>query len=512
MSDISGDMPAAGAASGNQGYKAALGGTQGHTAQGDGAHGHLETDSEHVTLKLREKVAYGLGDFASSMFWKLFSMFLLFFYTDVFGISAAAVGTMFLVTRVWDAFNDPIMGMICDRTTSRWGKFRPYLLYVAFPFAIIGILTFSTPDFGASGKLIYAYVTYTMMMMVYTAVNVPYASLMGVMTANTVERTSLASFRFLGAFSGGLFVTATAAWLIDYFGDGVDSAIGYQITVGIYAFIAAGLFILTFLGTKERLRPAIKTNKLKDDLKDIAKNAPWFIMLGAAISVLVFNSLREGAMLYYFRYFIGNQEVMFLGEVSWNALVSAYMSIWLAANIVGVLLAKPVSLWLGKKISFLTAMLLSALLSFALFFLQPGQIELIFLLNIFIGITAGLVLPLIWSMYADIADFSEFRTGRRATGLIFSSSSMSQKFGWTIGGALSGWFLAAFGYQAGVDQTDTAMLGIRLMISVLAGLGALLAVVFIWFYKLDEKKMDDITKELVLRRKNDGKGPQHVTS
>jgi len=470
------------------------------------------TDGEHVTLKLREKVAYGLGDFASSMFWKLFSMFLLFFYTDVFGISAAAVGTMFLVTRVWDAFNDPIMGLICDRTSTRWGKFRPYLLYVAFPFAIIGILTFSTPDFGMTGKLIYAYVTYTMMMMVYTAVNVPYASLMGVMTANTVERTSLASYRFLGAFSGGLFVTATAAWLIDYFGDGVDSAIGYQITVGIYAFLAAGLFILTFLGTRERLRPAIKTNKLKDDLRDIAKNAPWFIMLGAAISVLIFNSLREGAMLYYFRYFIGSQEVMFLGEVSWNALVSAYMSIWLAANIVGVLLAKPVSLWLGKKISFLTAMLLSAMFSFALFFLQPHQIELIFLLNIMIGITAGLVLPLIWSMYADIADFSEFRTGRRATGLIFSSSSMSQKFGWTIGGALSGWFLAAFGYQAGVDQTDTALLGIRLMISVLAGLGALLAVVFIWFYKLDEKKMDDITKELVVRRENDGKGPQHMIS
>jgi glycoside/pentoside/hexuronide:cation symporter, GPH family len=460
----------------------------------------MKNTSEHVILSLREKMAYGLGDFASSMFWKLFSMFLLFFYTDVFGISAAAVGTMFLVTRVWDAANDPIMGIICDRTKSRWGKFRPYLLFVAVPFALIGILTFSTPDLDATGKLVYAYVTYTLMMMVYTAVNVPYASLMGVMTANTAERTSLASFRFLGAFSGGLFVTATATYLIEYFGDTLGSATGYQFTVGIYAVLAAILFILTFAGTKERLKPAIQQNTLREDLKDIAKNGPWFIMLAAAISVLIFNSLREGAMLFYFRYYIQDQSVLFFGELSYSVLVSAYMSIWLAANIVGVILAKPVSARLGKKRTFFIAMFLSALLSFALYFCQPHQIELIFALNVLIGITAGIVLPLIWSMYADIADYSEWKTGRRATGLIFSSSSMSQKFGWTIGGAMSGWFLAAFGYIANVEQTETSLLGIRLMISVLAGLGALMAVAFIYFYKLDEETMAGIEDELTAAR------------
>ncbi|TVQ11425.1 MAG: MFS transporter [Balneolaceae bacterium] len=460
----------------------------------------MKNTSEHVILNLREKIAYGLGDFASSMFWKLFSMFLLFFYTDVFGISAAAVGTMFLVTRVWDAANDPIMGIICDRTKSRWGKFRPYLLFVAVPFALVGILTFSTPDLDATGKLIYAYVTYTMMMMVYTAVNVPYASLMGVMTANTAERTSLASFRFLGAFSGGLFVTATATYLIEYFGDTLGSATGYQFTVGIYAVLAAILFILTFAGTKERLKPAIQQNTLREDLKDIAKNGPWFIMLAAAISVLIFNSLREGAMLFYFKYFIQDQSVIFFGELSYSVLVSAYMSIWLASNIVGVILAKPVSARLGKKRTFFIAMFMSAMLSFALFFCQAHQIELIFALNVLIGITAGIVLPLIWSMYADIADYSEWKTGRRATGLIFSSSSMSQKFGWTIGGALSGWFLAAFGYMANVEQTETSLLGIRLMISVLAGVGALMAVVFIYFYKLDEDTMAGIEDELTTAR------------
>lgn len=450
---------------------------------------------KHI-LSFTEKAAYGLGDFASSMFWKLFSLFLLFFYTDIFGISAAAVGTMFLVTRVWDAANDPIMGIICDRTESRWGKFRPYLLFVAVPFAIIGILTFSTPDLSSTGKLIYAYITYSLMMMVYTAVNVPYASLMGVMSNRPDERTSLASYRFIGAFSGGLLVTATATYLIDYFGGGTESAFGYQMTVGIYAVLAAILFVLTFLGTKERLKPSVKKNKLKDDLKDIISNKPWFIMLGAAISVLVFNSLREGAMLFYFRYYIQDQSVLYFGEVSYSVLVSAYMSIWLISNMIGVFFAKPVSARIGKKNTFKWAMILSALLSFILFFAQPDQIYFIFLLNVLIGITAGIVLPLIWSMYADIADYSEWKTGRRATGLIFSSSSMSQKFGWTIGGAISGWFLAAFGYQANVAQTDTALLGIRLMISVLAGIGALLAVVFIYFYKLDDDHMEGIVDEL----------------
>jgi len=462
-------------------------------------------DNDSMILSVREKLAYGLGDFASSMFWKLFSMFLLFFYTDVFGISAAAVGTMFLLRRLWGSANDPIMGILADRTNTKWGKFRPYLLFVAAPFALIGILTFTTPDLGTTGKLVYAYVTYTLMMMVYTAVNVPYAALMGVMTSNTEERTSLASFRFLGAFTGGLFVTSTAAYLIDYFGETLGDATGYQLTIGIYAVLAAVLFIMTFAGTRERLEPAQEKSVLREDLKDILKNRPWFVMLGAAISVLIFNFLREGAMLYYFTYYIGDQDVMFFGTLSHTALVSAYMSVWLASNIVGVLLAKPVSARIGKKQTFLFAMLGSAVLSFALYFMAPDQIELIFVLNVLIGITAGIVLPLIWSMYADISDYSEWKTGRRATGLIFSSSSMSQKFGWTIGGAISGWFLGIFGYVANVQQTETALMGIQLMISVLAGVGALMAVGFIWFYKLDEGMMEQIGEDLTSRRAgNDG--------
>lgn len=455
---------------------------------------------EQKPLKLSEKVAYGAGDFASSMFWKLFSMFLLFFYTDVVGISAAAVGTMFLVTRIWDSANDPIMGLIADRTKTRWGKFRPYLLFVAVPFALIGILTFTSPDLGTTGKIIYAYVTYTLMMMVYTAVNVPYAALMGVMTVNTGERTSLASFRFLGAFSGGLFVTATATYLIEYFGNGLDSATGYQVTVAIYSILAAILFIFTFAGTRERLRPPVERNKLKDDLNDIVRNGPWLIMLAANISFLIFNSLREAAMIFYFRYYVGEQDVLLFGSFGPSALVSTYMSIWLAANIVGVLFAKPVAARFGKRRTFLTAMTATTLLSFSLYFVLPWQVELMFLLNFIIGVTTGINLPIIWSIFADIADYSEWKNKRRATGLIFSSSSMSQKFGWTLGGAFSGWILAAFAYQPGIEQSDLSILGIRLLISVFAGIGALLCVVCIYNYKLDDDTMKEINAEIMKRR------------
>ncbi|MGK9368659.1 MFS transporter [Melioribacter sp. Ez-97] len=463
-------------------------------------------NNEGIKIPFKEKVAYGCGDFASSMFWKLFSMFLLFFYTDIFGISAAAVGTMFLVTRIWDAINDPMMGVICDRTETRWGKFRPYLLFGAVPFAVIGIITFSTPDFGPTGKLVYAYVTYTLMMMIYTVVNVPYSSLMGVMTNDPQERTSLASFRFVGAFSGGILVTATATYLVEYFGGKENPAQGYQWTVGVYALLAALFFLFTFAGTKERLKPAgVKRSSLKDDLKDISKNGPWFIMLAAGISILIFNSLRDGSILYYFKYFIKDRSLEIFGA-SYNftqaELASAYMTLWLATNIIGVVLAKPVSSVIGKKKTFMIAALLSAILSFLLYFLKPDQLIPIFALNIFIGISAGIVLPLIWSMYADIADYSEWKNGRRATGLIFSSSSMSQKFGWTLGGALTGWLLALFGFQANIEQTSESLLGIRLIISVFAGIGALLAALFIFFYPLSEDFMKKIEIELDQKRNN----------
>ena len=452
-------------------------------------------------LSLVEKISYGSGDFASSIFWTLFSMFLLFFYTDVFGITAAAAGTMFLVTRLWDALNDPLMGMIGDRTKTKWGKFRPYLLFVALPFAIIGILTFTTPDMNSSNKLIYAYVTYTLMMMVYTAINVPYASLLGVMTKDSKERTSLASFRFLGSFAGGLLVTATANSLIDYFSADADMAIGYRNTIAIYAVVAAIFFIFTFLGTKERLDPKeVKESSFKDDLQDLLQNKPWFIMLGATVSLLVFSSLKGNAILYYFKYYVGSQNVIFFGELEHGALSAAFMTSGQIAAILGVILAIPLAGKIGKKNTFLLSGLVCAVLSILFFFIPPHQIVFIFLINLFIAMSSGAVGPLIWSIYGDISDYSEWKTGRRATGLIFSSSSMSQKLGWTIGGAISGWTLSAFGFVANEIQTDESIMGIRLMISFFAAGGALLSVAFMYYYPLSEDYIIEIKEELEKNR------------
>lgn len=451
---------------------------------------------------LKEKIGYSFGDFASSMFWKIFSMFLMIFYTDVVELSPASVGTMLLLTRLWDGLNDPIMGIISDRTSTPKGKFRPYLLWVAIPFGIIGILTFSSPDLGPSGKLIYAYVTYTLMMMVYTAINVPYSSLMGVMTDNSEERTSLASFRFIGAYSGGIFMTASIPYLLDFFKEiGSSEASSYQYSVAIYAVVAAFFFIMTYFWTKERVKPLQEKTTIWKDVKDLGKNAQWFIMLGAGIAVLIFNSLRDGSIMYYFKYFIKDQSIPLIGEMKWDKLAGAYMTIWLATNMIGVLLAKPVSARIGKKKTFIGAMILASFLSVALYWLQPEQIGLIFLLNIFIGITAGIVLPLIWSMYADIADYSEWKTGRRATGLVFSSSSMSQKMGWTLGGAVTGWLLSAYGFEANAEQSIESLTGIRMMISVYPAIGAALSALFLLIYKLNDKYMEKVIEELKGKRK-----------
>ena len=452
-------------------------------------------------IKLKEKIGYGFGDFASSMFWKLFSMFLMIYYTDVVEISPASVGTMFLLTRLWDGLNDPIMGIISDRTRTSMGKFRPYLLWVAIPFAIIGVMTFSTPDFGPSGKLLYAYVTYTMMMMVYTAINVPYSSLMGVMTSDTKERTSLASFRFIGAYSGGIFMTATVPYLLDYFrNSGANDAQSYQYTVGIYAVLAAFFFIMTFLWTKERVKPLEQETSIKKDLKDLAKNGQWFIMLGAGIAVLIFNSLRDGSIMYYFKYFVKDQTLAYFGEVAWDKLAGAYMTLWLVTNLVGVLLAKSASAKFGKKKVFMAAMSIASIFSVVFYFVDPNSIGIIFGLNIIMGVCSGIVLPLIWSMYADIADYSEWKTGRRATGLVFSSSSMSQKMGWTLGGAITGWLLSAYGFEANAEQTTESLKGIRLMITIYPAVGAILSAIILVKYKLSDRYMKDISTDLESRR------------
>jgi GPH family glycoside/pentoside/hexuronide:cation symporter len=458
-----------------------------------------------MKLRLREKIGYGFGDAASSMFWKLFSMYLMFYYTDVFGISAAAVGTMFLVTRIWDAAFDPFVGLLGDRTESRWGKFRPYLLWVAIPFGIIGILTFTTPSLSIGGKLIYAYVTYSLMMMIYSLINVPYASLMGVMTADGKERTTLATFRFIFAFGGSLIVLAAAEPLSSIFskmgGGPPNLQRGWQWTATVFAVIAVILFWLTFAWTRERIKPVTEKTSLKHDLGDLLKNRPWFVLLGAGIATIFFNSIRDGAAIYYFKYYLRTNDAFTLPAlkltIGWSSL---YFVLGQAANILGVILAKPLSDRIGKKNTFFAAMLSATIFSFLVYGLSPNSVTVVLVLQFFISMSAGFVFPLLWSMYADTADYSEWKTGRRATGLVFSASSMSQKFGWTMGGAFAGWLLGYYGFQANMVQNGETQTGIRMMVSVYPALGALVSAAFMLIYPLKESFLKNIETELATRR------------
>lgn len=471
-------------------------------------------------LSFREKAAYGLGDMASSMFWKIFGMYLLFYYTKVFGISPATAGTMFLLTRIWDAANDPIMGLISDRTQTKWGKYRPYLLWGAIPFALIGVLTFVTPDLGETGKLIYAYFTYTLMMMVYTVVNVPYASLLGVISPNIKDRNVLSSYRMLFAYAGSFITFMLLQPLIDMFAsiiekndasaivsnvnDGISTnPTAWTCAVAVIGLICAILFFLCFKGTRERVTPidSSKNNvKISEDIKALLKNRPWWILIFSGVSALIFNSIRDGVALFYFTDVITDS---FRSQYFGWTLGTIYILVGQGANMIGVVLAAPLANRAGKKSTYISAMVIASILSVIFFQFGPGDIWKIFIFQIFISICSGIIFPLLWSMYADIVDYQEYKTGRRASGLIFSSSSMSQKFGWAFGGAMTGWLLAAFGYNTDANvvyQTQNAIFGLKMMMSWLPAIGCVAAVVTVALYPLGEKKMRKINEELSKKR------------
>jgi GPH family glycoside/pentoside/hexuronide:cation symporter len=443
-------------------------------------------------LTVTEKIGYGFGDLASNLFWQMFSIFVAKFYTDVFLLGAATMGTMFLVTRFFDAVTDPLIGALADRTNTRWGRFRPYLLWMAVPLALSAVLMFTTPSFEGTAKIIYAYLTMSLMMVMYTAINIPYSALLGVLTPDSKERTSVSSYRFVMALLPVFIIVNTAIPLVEHFGDGdSNSPAGWQMTMVIYSAVAVILFWLTFAMTKERVQPPKEQkSSLRTDVRNLFRNRPWIVLCVVGIAALTYANIRNTVAIYYFEYLVPGGKDLF-GPV---------MTTGAAAFIVGVMLTSPLSKRFGKRNFYMVAMTVTLLLTIGFYFIPPENITLVWVSHALISLFAAPTAPLIWAMYADTADYSEWKWGRRATGLTFSAASFAQKLGWALGGAGTGWLLAWFGYVPNqVQDPDTAN-GIKLMMSWIPAAGALIAIAALWYYTLDEATVETMGRELEQRR------------
>lgn len=536
------------------------------------------TSAEDRTAKLKigEKLGYGLGDFGFNLYWTTIASFLAAFYTDVFGISAAAAATMMLITKFIDACTDPIMGAVADRTKTRFGKFRPYLIWAGIPMAGAAVLTFSTPDLEGNGKLMYAYVTYTLMMMMYTVLSTPYSSLSGVMTARSQERTSLISIRFIFAFTGGFLVNYFTLDIVNALGNGNDAK-GWQMTMMLYGIVAACIFAVTFLTTKERISPpdTQKTNPI-EDIVDLIGNKPWIILIALSLIIMMTITMRAGSAYYYFTYFLQRPD-----------LLGAFLGVQMAAYAVGAACAPLMTRFLDKTRLLMVLMAIVGILSIVFTFVPkpeyngaqtvrggeatqldavnfldvpdrpdvqyqwqfhekswwfftsavpienengskimvasnedkvvsvaitfandrgktivvdsgelPMEIILMFLLCMLISLALGPKSPLTWSMYADAADYNEWRTGRRATAMTFSAATFAQKLGGTLASAGMLSVLAFFGYVAKEAQSDASQFGIVILQTAIPGFFAILAVFIVKYYTLTGKQLEDIQQDL----------------
>ncbi|TWT92892.1 Inner membrane symporter YicJ [Botrimarina colliarenosi] len=445
--------------------------------------------TEKTRLPLSEKIGYGLGDCAANFVFQTQLIFLTNFYTDVLGVAATAVGWMFLFSRLFDAVNDPLMGALADRTNTRWGKFRPWLLWTAIPFAVCFVLAYTTPDLDARGKIIWAYVTYNLLMIAYTANNIPYASLSGVMTPDPVERTSLMSWRFLLAMTAAFFVQTYTLDLVEYFGQG-DVATGYQLTMAMWAAIATLFFVITFVTTKERVQPPpSQKSSIVADMAGLVGNRSWVVLSVATLFYFIYLSMRGSIGLYYFKYLVQREDLF-----GW------FNGLGLLASLVGILLSKPLSIRYGKLAVFKVSLLLTVACTCAFYWLPTSAPASLIAMQCLLQFVYGVGIPLLWAMIADVADLSELRTGRRATAMTFAATVFALKLGLSIGGALSLWLLSEYGYVANVEQTAQSLEGIRLMMSLFPALAFVVAWAVLWFYEIDRDTEFSLNDQLAARR------------
>ncbi len=455
-------------------------------------------------LSMKEKMSYGFGDLASVLYWQTFMLYFTYFYTDVFVIPAAAAATMFLVSRIWDGVNDPLMGILADRTKTKWGKFRPYLLWLCVPFAFVGVLTFTVPDFGASGKLIWAYTTFILIMMLYTGINIPYTALLGVISADSNERTTVSSVKFLFAFAAGIIVSATLLPMVKTLGGG-DDAKGWQMSFIIYGIAAVVFFLIAFRGTKERVQPPkSQKSSIKKDLYELVTNKPWLILLATTITFILFVAVRSSVTVHYFKYVIGTQQfsLPFLDSDSYNfeTLASAYNTVSQFASFLGVLLVGWIAKIIGKKKTFMIFFIIAIFSTAIVYVLTANELGLIFFFQFAGSMTGGPLSVLLWAMYADTADYAEWKQGRRATGLIFSASTMSQKFGWAFGAYVALTLMSQVGFEPNVDQSADSLSGLILLFSLIPAAFGIVSMILMFFYPLNDQKVEVITGELAERK------------
>ncbi len=528
----------------------------------------------NTKISLKEKIGYALGDGAANIAWRGVATFLFIYYTDVLGLSPVVVGVLMLVARFSDGISDVLMGIIADRTSSKYGKFRPWILWSAIPLGVILSLLFTNPEFGSSGKLLYAYITYIFFTLIYTVNNIPYGALMAVMTGDDKERTSLGSFRMAGAFGGGMVVQGALLFLVAYFGNvnptiAVDKLGDNKFNVVVsasnnvqnatiktengiatfayndptlnpeknaptnrksfsmeadkkYSFIVTGepniekssisivdqnrgysnsmylmsvfltfFMFITFYTTKERVQPPkTQENNLKQDLKELLKNKPWVVLMFVGLLFNVYNSIKQGIVIIYFTHYLNDQ------------LLSASFLIGLMlASVAGAFATTPLGKKFGKRNLFIYSLLFSGSVNALLVFCGPNDIQGIFALGIASEFAAAMFPTLFFVMLGDAADYSEFKNGRRATGLIYSAGSFATKFGGGIAGAIIGLILGAYHYD-GQDATAIkgSIPGIIMLMSWIPAIITIITAGFMFFYPLNQKKMEEITVELNARR------------
>jgi glycoside/pentoside/hexuronide:cation symporter, GPH family len=456
----------------------------------------MKKNPDTAPLSFGEKVGYGLGDMASNFYMGFFGLFLLYYYTDVFGIAPAAAAAMLFVTKVVDAISDPAMGLIADRTASRWGKYRPYLLWVAVPYAVLGYMLFLGPALTDTGKLIYAYVTYTLVMLAYTAINVPYSALLAVISPVSGERTKATQFRFVFASLGTLCVGAFATPLVRWLG-GENEMLGFRLTIILFAVLSVLLFWITFATTRERTRPTAHHSRIRDDLSALLQNISWIVLAATGIVVVVGLIARFASIVFYLKYYMlddGSRIFLFFDRTAFIT------SCGLIGQLIGALMTPLLTARFEKHYLMIWMNLLHAILLVFCFTIPAGQYALIVIVHSLGILTFGVIITLLFSMYTDCAEYGEWRTGKNSAGLTVSASMFSLKVGSAVGAALPGFMLAWFGFVANESQTAYAITGIRLMFNVVPAIFFFLGSLLMIFYRIDRATLSRVETELQNRR------------